>query len=327
MQEIVASKPEVASLDPLSVRTGIERAHLETALAVHLHGSFGRAALALNMLPSTVNKRVRNLEFQLGCALFERQKRRLVATHAGSVFLRRSASLLRDFHALVDAVRRIADGKAGQVSIGYHGALAHEKLRSLLLEADPDFPEIYKLPVELPHDRLFEALASGRIDLAITHSVPDLFQGRSAPMWNERFVLCLPESHRLAGRAVLQWVDLLKETFLISAFDASEAMRDVLNERFAPFGVSPRVAVHEIGPAAIIQMVGVGKGVSLCLDSLSRKNDAGAVFRELNSTPGTEGLTINACWHTDHANPALDILLKRLFAFPRMTTCASGHSA
>lgn len=146
-------------------------------------------------------------------------------------------------------------------------------------------------------------------------------------MWNERFVLCLPESHRLAGRAVLQWVDLLKETFLISAFDASEAMRDVLNERFAPFGVSPRVAVHEIGPAAIIQMVGVGKGVSLCLDSLSRKNDAGAVFRELNSTPGTEGLTINACWHTDHANPALDILLKRLFAFPRMTTCASGHSA
>lgn len=317
MRKIVAGKPDVAAFDPLSVRTGIERAHLETALAVHLHGSFGRAARALNMLPSTVNKRVRNLEFQLGCAVFERQKRRLVATHAGSVFLQHSASLLRDFRALVDAVRRIADGKAGQVFIGYHGGIAHQKLRRLLLEADPDFPEIHKMPVELPYDRLFEALASGRIDLAITHSVPDLFQGRSAPMWSERFVLCLPESHRLAACATVQWEDLLHETFLISGFDASEVMRDLLEERFAPFGVSPRVAVHEIGPAAIIDMVGVGKGVSLCLDSMSRENDAGAVFRELNSAPGTTDLTINACWHTDHANPALDILLKRLGVRPK----------
>src|SRR5690606_41971410 len=85
------SRQKFTPIDPIRIRTGIDRIHLETALAVHLHGTFRRTAESLNMKATTVNRRIRDLEFQLGTRLFERQKRRLVPTAAGLMLLRRGA--------------------------------------------------------------------------------------------------------------------------------------------------------------------------------------------------------------------------------------------
>lgn len=267
IREIEADGKAEVLLDPVSVRTGIERVHLEIALAVELHGSFGKAARALNMLPKNVNKRVRDLEFQLGCAVFERHKRRLVPTRSGRVFLRRISQLLQDFHTQVEAARRIADGKAGQIAIGYHGSLAHGELHHLLFAPDALHPDIHHLPIELSHDRLFESLASGRIDLAIVRGNPADFHGLNAPLWHERIILCLPETHPLADRTLLQWPDLAGETFLVSGYDPSDAIRQLLEDRFAPLEVLPRIVIHDIGTSAVIQMVRAGHGVCLCLES------------------------------------------------------------
>ncbi|KEZ19457.1 LysR:LysR substrate-binding regulatory protein [Sphingobium yanoikuyae] len=312
IREIEADGKAEALLDPVSVRTGIERAHLEIALAVELYGSFGKAALALNMLPKTVNKRVRDLEFQLGCAIFERHKRRLVPTRSGRVFLRRISQLLQDFHTLVEAVRRIADGKAGQIAIGYHGSVAHGDLHHLLFQPDPLHPDIHHLPIELSHDRLFESLASGRIDLAIVRGSPADFHGLNAPLWNERIILCLPETHKLADCSLLQWPDLAGETFLVSGYGPIDAIRQLLEDRLAPLEVSPRMVIHDIGTSAIIQMVRAGHGVCLCLEPMMVDHYAGTVFRELSGATGPEYVTNFACWHADSPNPALKRLLIRL---------------
>lgn len=264
------------------------------------------------MLPKTVNKRVRDLEFQLGCAIFERHKRRVVPTRSGRVFLRHIAQLLQDFHTLVEAVRRMADGKAGQIAIGYHGSVAHGDLHRLLFDANPVYPDIHHLPVELSHDRLFEALASGRVDLAIVRGNPGDYHGLSAPLWNERIILCLPEAHPLADRTLLQWPDLVGETFLVSGYDPSDAIRKLLEDRFAPFEVSPLIAVHDISTSAVIHMVRAGHGICLCLESMMVDHYAGTTFRELSGAAGPEYVTSFACWQDDNPNPALKRLLIRL---------------
>lgn len=312
IQEIEAEGKPLPLLDPVSVRTGIERAHLETALAIELHGSFRKAALALNMLPKTVNKRLRDLEFQLGCQIVERHKRRLVPTRAGRVFLRRIAQLLQDFHTLVEAVRRIADGKVGQIAIGYHGPVSHGNLQRLLFDPDPTYPDIQHLPVELTHDGLFEGLASGRVDIAIVRGNPGDFSGLSMPLWSERIILCLPADHPLAERPLLQWADLAGETFLVSGYDPSKAISDLLTDRFMPFDVSPLVAIHDVSTSSVINMVGAGRGVCLCLETMMADRYARTVFRELSGAAGPEYVTSFACWHDDGANPALKRLLTRL---------------
>ncbi|PTD25483.1 LysR family transcriptional regulator [Sphingomonas fennica] len=311
-EEILISRQDQHPIDPVRIRTGIDRIHLETALAVHLHGTFRRTAESLNMKTATVNRRIRDLEFQLGTRLFERQKRRLVPTPSGLVFLRNGAKILESFHTLVEGVRRMADGRVGQIVIGYHGAIVPGELYAILFDPDPNYPDIRHVPVELTHDRMCEALLGGAIDVAIVRGNPVTLAHRAAPLWNERILVILPQDHLLAGRPLLQWPDLVNETFLISGYDPSEAIRKLLEERFSPLGATANVEVHYIGASAIMQMVGARRGICLCLDSMLSHNFTGTVFRELSGPCGPEYVTSFACWREDSPNPALKRFLRRV---------------
>lgn len=312
IEEISSAAPNNSLLDPVKVRTGIDRIHLETALAVHLHGTFRKAAEALSMKASTVNRRIRDLEFQLGTPVFERQKRRLVPTPPGLLFLRRSGEILESFYTVVEGIRRIADGRAGQIVIGYHGAIAPSELYDAIFQSESRCPDIRHVPVELTHDRLLDALAGGAIDAAVVRGSPATLPHKAAPLWTERILVVLPAAHPLAPRPFLQWSDLSEETFLISGYDPSDAIRELLEERFAPTGLKPKVEVHRIGTPAIMHMVGAGRGVCLCLHSILAHSFAGAVFREVSGPAGPEYVTSFICWREDNPNPAFLPYLKSL---------------
>ena len=316
------SRQKFTPIDPIRIRTGIDRIHLETALAVHLHGTFRRTAESLNMKATTVNRRIRDLEFQLGTRLFERQKRRLVPTAAGLMFLRRGAEILASFHTLVEGIRRMSDGRAGQIVIGYHGAIAHGELYEILFHPDPGYPDIRHVPVELTHDRMCEALLGGAIDIAIVRGNPVELAHKATPLWNERILVILPEDHPLAARSLLQWPDLVEETFLISGYDPSEAILKLLEDRFAPLGVRASAQVHYVSPPAIMQMVGARRGICLCLDSMLAHRFAGTALLELSGPTGPEYVTSFACWREDNPNPALATFLKALL---RRYPSRNGH--
>ncbi|MEO7468799.1 MAG: LysR family transcriptional regulator [Sphingobium limneticum] len=311
LEEIERMGEPLSLLDPITVRTGIDRIHLEIALALHLHGSFRRAGEALNMKTSTISRRVRDLEFQLGGPIFERQKRRLVPTPSGRVFLRRSGEILTSFHALVEAVRNFTDGKAGQVTIGYYGSIAQPVLQKLLFDPETFQPDVSRVPVELPHDRMNEALAAGRIDLAIFRGKAEDISGQVLPLCTERLFVALAADHRLAERMILQWSDVADETFLLSGHHPSHAIRQLLVERL-PNGKEPHVIVHDISAAAIMHMVADGRGISPCLESMLNEHHPGMVFRELRDATSPELVTLFAGWREDSINPALSRFMNTL---------------
>lgn len=319
IKEISSARQNTPLLNPVRFRTGIDRIHLETALSVHLHGSFRKAAVALGMKASTVNRRIRDLEFQLGTPVFERQKRRLAPTPSGLLFLRRSGEILQSFHTLVEGVRRVADGRAGQIAIGYHGAVGPDELYDIIFKSESCCPDIRHVPMELAHDRLFDALAGGAIDAAIVRGNPATLPYNVAPLWTERLVVVLSQRHELSPRPYLQWSELVDQTFLISAYDPSEAIRGLLEERFAHAGMTPNVEVHQIGMPAIMHMVGAGRGICLCLDSISAHSFPGTVVRELSGSAGSEYVTSYVCWREDNPNPAFPPFLRSILRRYRET--------
>lgn len=300
-------------IDPLSVRTGIERAHLETALALQMHGSFRRTAEALNMKVSTVSRRIRDLEFQLGAAIFERQRRRIVPTGAGRIFLRETARLLVNFHGLVLAVRKVADGQAGQISIGYHGSAACGNLFRLLFERNPVCPDVQHLPIELPYERIFDGLECGALDLAIVRGQPEPFRGRSVALWRERILVALPETHRLAHKSAIIWADLADEVFLLTSHDPIKHTTRLITERLYGHSVVPQITIHPVSHAAILHMVGLDQGISLGFGSIASGHHPRVVFRELSGPQGLEYVTSFACWRDYEVNSALRRLLRYLF--------------
>ena len=88
------------------------------ALTSAEHGSFRRAAAALNVQQSTVSRGVRNLEHRVGAELFERGHAGIRPTPAGDRFLEEA---IRGFDHLERAMQRVIAvqrGEHGDLTVG-----------------------------------------------------------------------------------------------------------------------------------------------------------------------------------------------------------------
>ena len=72
----------------------MDQIQLETFLAITKHHSYSKAAETLNVTQPTVTARIKNLEEELVCQLFERVGRQIMLTEEGTVFLEYATSIL-----------------------------------------------------------------------------------------------------------------------------------------------------------------------------------------------------------------------------------------
>lgn len=90
--------------------------------AIAEHGQISRAAAALNMAQPPLSQRLKELEAELGCELFERKGRGLALTEAGRLFYRRSREILRSVDAARDEViRTVSTGPALRMGLSPTG--------------------------------------------------------------------------------------------------------------------------------------------------------------------------------------------------------------
>ena len=80
-------------------------------------GSFAAAARTINMVPSALTYRVRQMEDALDVLLFDRSSRQARLTEAGAELLREGARLLADIDAVANRVKRVATGWEPQFTI------------------------------------------------------------------------------------------------------------------------------------------------------------------------------------------------------------------
>src|SRR5262245_24264336 len=97
---------------------------VKTYLAVCEHRNFSAAAVALRKSQSNVSTRVAQLEGEIGLKLFDRSKRPLRLTEAGSVFLQFAKELNNKTRDLGRMLAELAVGTAGDVRIGATNSIA-----------------------------------------------------------------------------------------------------------------------------------------------------------------------------------------------------------
>ncbi len=72
-----------------------ELRHLRYTVAAADQGSFRRAALAMNIEKFEMSRRIRDLETEIGAALFIRHTGSITLTQAGEVFVRHARHALK----------------------------------------------------------------------------------------------------------------------------------------------------------------------------------------------------------------------------------------
>ena len=135
------------------------------AVAEELH--FGRAALRLNMTQPPLSRQIQILERVLDVTLLERSNRAVRLTPAGQRFLTDARHLLKLAESAAVLARRMANGKAGSINIGFTATSAYSYVPALVAACRRELPDIEISLKEMVSSDQLKRLDSGEIDIAL----------------------------------------------------------------------------------------------------------------------------------------------------------------
>lgn len=229
------------------------------ALADHLH--FGKAAAASFVSQPTLSTQIRKLEEELGVALVERAPRNVMLTPAGREVAARARRVIADVEQMREAARRSQDPEAGKVTLGLFPTLGPYLLPHVVPAIRARFPQLELLLVEEKSDVLLERLQQGRLDAALLALPVGDDQLHVEFLFEEPFVLAVPETHPLAGHDALSMSDLSGERLLLLA--DGHCMRDQALDVCHLSGAGEKGEFQATSLETLRQMVAANVGVTL----------------------------------------------------------------
>ncbi|WP_027080694.1 LysR substrate-binding domain-containing protein [Luteimonas mephitis] len=229
------------------------------ALAEHLH--FGRAAAACFVSQPTLSTQIRKLEEELGVPLVERAPRKVMLTPAGRDVAARARRVVADIEQMREAARRSQDPEAGTVTLGIFPTLGPYLLPHVVPGIRARFPQLELLLVEEKSDVLLSRLHEGRLDAALLALPVHDDQLHVEFLFEEPFVLAVPEAHALAQHDSLSLRDLANERLLLLA--DGHCLREQALDVCHMSGASEKAEFQATSLETLRQMVAADVGVTL----------------------------------------------------------------
>lgn len=292
---------------------------LRYAIAAADHGSFYRAARALDVEQSTLSRAILKLERSIGMQIFERSRAGVTMTLAGSTFLHSAKPMVANADKMVAMMRTAGQGHAGGLMIGYYCSLSAGNLRATVLGWRSAHPDVDLDGVEADRGVLLAGLDTGEIDIVILAGEADHNGYRREAFWSERVLVALPASHPLAEREIVHWTDLRGERFLLPVADPGPEIRDMLLGRLSMAGMQPDVRMHQCSRETILSVLGDGLGVTVICEGGTGARYPDVVYRPVHGEQGPMLIGYSGYWRHKNSNPALRRFLqfiKARYALP-----------
>lgn len=193
---------------------------VKTFLVVADCTSFPQAAERLYVSPSTISRRIKSLEAELGTELVAQSRKALLLTGAGRALLGKARTLAEAHDDFLDAARSLDQNIKHTLCIA-HESLSYEQelLAATLPLLRTQFPQLTVIPTEKEPDALVQSLETKEADVALTF--------RELLPESDRFVVhefavttttvLFAKGHRLAQRTHINPSDLSGECLIAAA--------------------------------------------------------------------------------------------------------------
>lgn len=240
---------------------------LKHLLAVVEHGSFSKAAKALNVSQPYLSNRVKTIEASVHTELLNRKTHPLSLTEAGELYVQSVQKLEQDYKILLRAIEQLTESEAARLVVGIHPTLAR-LLQRILSHFVTQRPQTeLKVTEELQFD-LSEQILLNKMDLCFTvqpvvdraiaselilQGVPYLLIPKGHARYDETLqhitALPFPIEHLAQERFVL-----LKESYVL---------RREINHYFNAIDLHPNVLMETNSMDTVLQFVSANLGLSI----------------------------------------------------------------
>jgi len=137
---------------------------IEVFVQVVESGNFAKAAAELQLNPSTVSRRISNLEEHLGVRLFNRTTRSLSLTEVGDRYFKRCLNILGDIEEAEQEARQHSEEPQGLLQVSCSTFFAYQHILTRVPQFLEQYPQV-RLKLILTDD-VVDVVAEG-IDIAI----------------------------------------------------------------------------------------------------------------------------------------------------------------
>jgi len=241
----------------------LELRHLRyfAAVADELH--FGRAATRLAVSQPALSVQIRQLEDIAGARLFERHSRYVALTDAGRVLLDSVKRLLRDAEAALLASQQAAEGRTGELRVGFGPTLMLSTLAQVVRTYRARYPNVRLDLHELPSAEQTAALLAGDLDVGVIRAAAPDSRLHVETFATEPLMIALNRQHRLARARRVRVGALAEEPWVLFPREIAPLLHDQVIGLCTHAGFSPLVIQESREVYTTVGLVGCGIGVTI----------------------------------------------------------------
>jgi len=233
---------------------------LRVFVEVAQQASMARAATSLHLTPPAVSMQIKELESQVGLALFERHGRQVSLTTAGEYFLVHARRLLANLKQADDAMARFKRLEHGLLTIGIVST-AKYFVPQLLARFHEEHPGIdVRLRVVGNREQLVAMMEAGEVDLSVMGRPPKEMATRAEAFAAHPLVFVCPPGHPLSKIGHPPVSALEGYAFIVR--EQGSGTRTAMEAFFAEHRFEPRITMEMSSNETIKQAVMAGMGLS-----------------------------------------------------------------
>ncbi len=281
-------------------------------VAVARTRSFTRAAEDCFVAQPALSQQIRKLEEELGLPVFERRRRGVDLTLAGTAFLGYAEQVLK---LVAESKQHISDlqrVRHGAISVMCLPTTATYWLPGIISEYHSQYPDI-DIHIHEHAGCTPDDFAKSLYDVGIVqvgesseHRAPEI---RAERLFVDEQLLVVPAGHRLAGnegQAAIPLKETAGEPFILPK--PACGMSRTISQAFSDAGFVPRVRLETSQIEAVCEMVSAGLGIGLMPAMAMSRSHPGVRWRRLrNPVPRR---TIALAWSAERSlSPAATALM------------------
>lgn len=265
----------------------MELRHLRYFLAVAEEGNFTRAAARLGIGQPPLSQQIRDLENEIGVALFHRVPHGAELTAAGAAFLDEAkAAIAASEKARLNA-QRAARGQTGRLALGFTASSAfNPAVSGTIRQFRANWPDVRLSLIEMNTNLLMEKLVRGELDAAFVRpGLEDPANVRMMRLADEPMFIALPSQHPLAAYDSLPLSALAEEPFVLFPRMVGLSLYNDIVAACRDAGFEMTVTQEAPQMPSVVNLVAANLGVSIVPAAITQIRLDGVTYHPIEGAP------------------------------------------
>jgi DNA-binding transcriptional LysR family regulator len=267
----------------------MELRHVRYFLAVAEERNFTRAAARVGIGQPPLSQQIKDLEAEVGAALFRRMPQGAELTAAGEAFMQVVQGFPAQAERAMHAAKRAARGESGSLRVGFTNSAVFNPVVAVAVRSfRRAYPDVELLLEQLNTTGLVSAVTEGRLDAVFLRPGSAGSEDLHVRVLSEEpMVAVLPAGHAAAKTAEVDLAELRSDPFVLAPRAVGPTLFDTIVTACRKAGFEPVLGQSAPAPqmASLIHFVAAELGVSLVPASMQSLKVPGVVYRELAGRP------------------------------------------